>query len=217
MTARAPIALGLAAAGLVLLGPRAALAQEEGFGIQRPFVVSLEHLGGVSWQKVETEEGGGISFSGDGDSTIQAGFFTPFFGFGGPRARLGLHYFVSPPVSAGLILNYNDSDAADYLLVGARVGVAFPLSTNAAVWLRGGVAYESTDYSGMIKMKAFVPGGEVLLAIEPVEHFGFLIGGLFERTVGGKIEVQNFLGPGTVETDYTRTEIALSAGVFASF
>jgi hypothetical protein len=155
-----------------------ALAQESGFGSERPLVVSFEHLGGVSYARETPEQG-------DSRSIIQAGtFFTyPFFA-PSAIARLGVHYFPTSRLSIGALLGYADNDQLGTLyLVGGRVGFAAPMSESTSLWIRGGALYWRNKFEFLtleLKTSAVVAGGEVLFAYEPIEHFGILVGPMFE-------------------------------------
>lgn len=212
----------LARSGLVaLLGAAtwlfapAALAQEgKALGSKGSFVLSLEHLGGYSYTRFKVDS----PLGGDSESldNHQIGLFTPFIGPFGAHARLGFHYFVAPPISLGGIASYSDNDYfGTFTLIGIRVGAAIPMSDSTSIWLRGGISYARTKLelgSSETTYSAFVPGGEALFAFKPLDHFGFLAGGLFETTVGAKYESESQLGSN--EADYEQMEIALSLGVF---
>ena len=203
-----PIALAFAA-----LAPLEASAQESsGFGTERPLVVSLEHLGGAVHTRFEAEG------ADEANKLTSIGtFIGPVFGQG-PVARLGIHYFVSPPISVGGLLAYADNDSlGETLYLGARVGAALPLGTSTDLWLRGGVAYYSHEISllGTTTFTDVRPGGEALLAISPLEHFGLLAGGMFEIGVAGNIESEG--GGQTVDRDFDYMEFGLTLGVFGNF
>jgi hypothetical protein len=134
--------------------------------------------------------------------------------------RLGISYFVAPPVSVGALLSYSDNDQyGTFLMLGARVGAAFPISSGTAIWIRAGGAYQRTtlDFGAEISWTAFVPGAELYFVLQPVDNFGILLGGMVERTIGGKYEREAVGTTPSVEADYTRTEAALSFGVLAEF
>lgn len=211
-------AAGLAGTAAWLLAGQA-LAQETttargALGTGDSFVLSLEHLGGYSYSKTEHESAFG---SGASESEIhQFGLFMPLATPFAARARVGFHYFLAPPLSLGAIASYSDNDRlGTFTLIGARVGAAFPVSGSTSVWLRGGIAYARVELESggaTATYSALVPGGEVLLALKPLDHFGFLLGGLFETAVGGKYEVETPLGSDDI--DYKHMEVALSLGVF---
>ena len=191
-----------------------ALAQEgKALGSRDSFVLSFEHLGGYSNQRLEFE-------GSDATTSHQFGLFTPFLGPFGSHARLGLHYFVAPPVSVGALLSYADNDTfGTFLLAGARVGVAIPMSGSTSLWLRGGIAYAQTQLefgSSKQTYSGFVPGGEVLFALKPLDHFGFLVGGMFETTLGGKAKSESETQP-EVERDFEARELGLTLGAFIDF
>jgi len=189
---------------------------QEGFGESNPFVLSLEHLGGVSYSRFEADG------SSDGaTSAIHAGVFTTQIPLLGPQSRLGLHYFVSGPISLGALLSYSDNDNyGTNTLVGARVGYAMPVGDSTALWLRGGISYVRTELGSggfSITVSDFKPGAEALIVLHPVEHFGIIVGGMFEMGVAGKIKTKTSLfGPSTEnETDFKQMEVALTLGVLA--
>jgi hypothetical protein len=208
----------LAAAALftgTVLGADLAFAQEvSALGSRDSFVLSLEHLGGYSYTRLEAESafGGGESEPLDSHN---AGLFSPFLGPYGAHARLGFHYLVSPPLSIGALASYSDNDnLGTFMLIGARVGAAIPISASTSIWLRGGFSYAQTtlDFGdNEIKYSAFLPGGEALFVLKPLQHFGFLAGAMFERSVGAKLK-SDLSGSG--EADYEHMEIALSLGLF---
>lgn len=180
-------------------------------GSKTSLMLSLEHLGGYSYVAYERE--GSPKSHGH-----EIGLFVPT-PLGG-RARLGAHYFVAPPLSLGVLTSYSDNDDfGTYVLIGARVGAAFPMSASTSFWLRGGIAYAqtTTDSGGSeAGYSALLPGGEALLALKPVEHLGFLVGGAFETAVGGKYE-RTVDSPGASssdERDYKHMEVAFAMGVF---
>ncbi|MBE7485056.1 MAG: outer membrane beta-barrel protein [Polyangiaceae bacterium] len=198
-----------------------ALAQEgNALGSKGSFVLSLEHLGGYSNQRLEFE-------GSDAVTNQQFGLFTPFLGPFGSHARLGLHYFVAPPISIGGLLSYSDNDYfGTFLMVGARVGAALPVSGSTSIWLRGGIAYARTslDFGGTTQSyTAILPGGEVLLAFKPLDHFGLLLGGMFEASVSGTAELERDPcsstdpSPCTQERDFEQRELGLTFGAFIDF
>ncbi|MCA9593034.1 MAG: hypothetical protein KC776_06980 [Myxococcales bacterium] len=213
---KAVLALGIVC-GVCVASP--ALAQEEmaapGFGHARPFVLSLENLGGVMYTRLK-----GDSLSSDAQGSLHVGTFGGNLGtIIAPLPRIGLHYFVAPPLSVGALLSYSDNDTfGETLLAGARIGAALPLSDNTALWVRGGILYTQTTYSQgdfEFKLSDVRPGGDLLLALELVDHFGLLIGGHFELGVNGKTNVDTGLGKS--ESDFDYMEAGLTAGVFADF
>ncbi|MBK7586014.1 MAG: hypothetical protein IPI67_38245 [Myxococcales bacterium] len=208
------LGLGVLAAGTTLCVTQHAFAEGAGpVGSRDSLVLSLEHLGGYSYQRVKPE-------SGDATTNHQFGLFTPFLGPFGSHSRIGVHYFVAPPVSIGALLSYSDNDNfGTFMLFGARVGVALPMSGSTSLWLRGGIAYARTELSfGSFEQTytGLVPGGEVLLALKPLEHFGFLVGGMFETTLGGKAEVKSELTSDQSQ-DFSQTEAAFTLGAFIEF
>lgn len=211
-------ALTAVAVAFGLLVPSAVMAQtEEGFGQGNPFVVSVEHLGGVSYRRIKPE-------GGEASTYLQAGVFTPALSPSTPLARLGLHYFVAPSISVGGLFNYIDNDIfGTTYLIGARFGYAAALSPSTAVWARAGVSYSETEISlfGSSTISAILPGGELLLVFHPTENFGIFLGPMFEISVGGKqeVEVTNFVtgAKETQERDLSFIEAALTFGVLADF
>ncbi len=208
------------AAGVSLASPAQAQDAEPttgGFGTKYPLVLSLENLGGVMYTRYERD---GSEAQGTLHTGTFIGNFASLLGGAAPIPRIGVHYFVAPPLSIGLLMSYSDNDNfGTTSLIGARVGAAFPISDSTALWLRGGILYTSTKTKllGDSTVSDVRPGGDLLFAIEAVDHFGFLIGGHFEIGVNGKIETDNPLGSGTVERDFKYMEAGLTAGVFADF
>jgi hypothetical protein len=188
---------------------------QESFGEANPFVLSLEHLGGVSYSRLEADG------SPDGATTsIHAGVFTTQVPFLGPQSRLGLHYFVSGPISLGALLSYSDNGSyGETALVGARVGYAMPVGESTALWLRGGFLYARTKLGSQTTISDLKPGAEALFVLHPTEHFGIIVGGMFEMGVAGKIKTKqpsSLGGPSTEnETDFKQMEVALTLGVLA--
>ncbi|MBI3200919.1 MAG: hypothetical protein HYZ29_05180 [Myxococcales bacterium] len=212
---RFPVATLVGAATWLLAG--SALAQEgKALGADKSFVLSLEHLGGYSNQRVKFDDE-------DASTNHEFGLFTPFLGPLGSHARIGLHYFAAPPLSLGALLSYSDNDFfGTFVLAGARVGVAFPISGATALWLRGGIAYarSSLEFGDSSQSySALVPGGEVLFALKPLDHFGFLVGGMFETTVGGKAKSEedpcsSGASSCSQEADFSQREFGLTLGIF---
>ncbi len=201
----------LLAAAALFASERAAAQESTGFGEQYPFVLSLEHLGGVVAQRIDPDNSGA-------STVVSAGLFNTFV-YSGPLQRLGVHYFVAPPLSVGALLHYSDNDIyGENLLLGARVGVAFPFSSSTALWVRGGIAYTSTKLEslGKITIRDVRPGAEVLLVLSPVDHFAVLLGGSFEIGVAGKRESESSSGQTTSE-DFKYMEYGLTFGVLADF
>lgn len=197
---------------------KAAKEAASDFGVGRPFVLSLEHLAGVSYQRISFDQGGSRT-------SIQAGSFAPFVSPATPEARLGVHYFVVPGVSLGAVLDYVDNDAygTSYLL-GARVGYALPLSRRFAVWARCGVAYTHTKQTLSLTsatVSNVLPGGDVLLVFLPHEDFAILAGPMLEVGLSGEQTTDTTL-PTTGATqrerlDFSYFEAALTIGVLADF
>jgi hypothetical protein len=195
---------------------RVASAQEDvqpGFGEKYRFVLALENVGGVARERFDSDS------SEDASTLTQAGLFTPlvFPASTGARMRLGLHYFVAPPISLGALLSYSDNDEyGDYLQAGARVGVAFSLSPSTAIWLRAGAVYVRTEFGfgdSTTTTSNIVPGGEALLVMRPVDHFGFLLGPFFDIGVNGKIEDDD----SDASADFDYMAYGLSFGVLGDF
>jgi hypothetical protein len=62
------------------------------------------------------------------------------------------------------------------------------------------------------------PGGEILLVLSPVDHFAFLVGGMFEIGIAGNQEQESFLGTGpSQERDFKYREFGLTLGILADF
>jgi hypothetical protein len=215
----ARVALVSLALGAALAWSGSALAQQSpapepinGFGSERPFVVSLEHLGGVSYTRVTPDQG-------DSDSAIEVGTFvshpllTP-----GAVSRLGLHYFVSPNFSVGGLVSYADNDNLGTLLLGGgRLGFATPLAPTTSLWIRGGALYWQNKleiFTFELKTSAVVAGGEVLFVFEPVEHFGILLGPMFE--MGWVKQSADVLGS-SQESKSKYIEAALTVGFFTDW
>lgn len=206
--------VGLVAALVFIATPARA---QEGFGSDHPLVLSFEHLGGVSYSRFEAEG------SNDGaTTTISAGVFTTQIPLVGPQSRLGLHYFAAPQISVGALLSYADNDNVTSNMAGLRVGYAASMGSSTALWLRGGIVYTRTEINaGFAKLELtnFKPGAEALFVFHPIEHFGIMVGGMFEIGVAGKAEVDASLfgSSGSQEQDYDEMEAALTVGVLADF
>jgi hypothetical protein len=221
MAARVTLGIAAAAASLLISASARAQAapevqQARGFGEQYPFVVSVENVGGVLHQRFEFE-------GSDPDSFTNIGVFTSYFPFITPQQKVGLHYFVAAPLSLGLGLHYSDNDElGETVLLAPRVGVALPFSSGAAVWLRAGITYFDSS-SGFLSgdLSDIWAGGEVFFVLQPVEHFGFLIGPTFEYGLNGKQTVREFIsgpsGPDTLERDYEFMQFGVTFGVLADF
>ncbi|HMR08119.1 MAG TPA: hypothetical protein PKA88_20200 [Polyangiaceae bacterium] len=210
--ARACLAVACAAAASL---PLDALAQEtSGFGTERPLVVSLEHLGGAVATRFEADG------ADESTTAVHVGtFLGPFFGQT-PTSRIGVHYFLAPPISVGGLFTYSDNDSfGETLLLGARVGAALPLGSSLDLWLRGGIHYFRSELSAgsTTTFTDVRPGGEVLLALTPLEHFGFLLGGMFEVGIAGKTKSESRISNQTLENDFNYAEYGLTFGVFANF
>ncbi|MEZ4219828.1 MAG: hypothetical protein R3B13_02785 [Polyangiaceae bacterium] len=206
--------IGMATAGFTQL-PAVAQAQEtSGLGSERPLVVSLEHVGGVVATRSKAEG------ADEATTIVSAGTFLGSFLGMLPMARLGVHYFVAPPVSVGALLSYSDNDAfGETVLFGARVGAAFPLGASTDLWLRGGVHYFRSEVSllGKTTLSDVRPGGEALFAFTAAENFGFLLGGMFEIGVAGKQETESRIPGQTSERDFDYMEYGLTCGAFVNF
>jgi hypothetical protein len=190
---------------------------QSGFGTTHPTVVSLEHLAGATVQRYAPD-------GGEASTTLNAGMFNQFGFPSPPAARLGLHHFLAPPVSLGLLLGYADQDLpGSTALAGLRVGAAFPISASMSVWARAGAHYfhSSSDFFGETTTTDVRPGAEVLLVLEPFEHFGFMVGGMVELGVLGTEErtvVDLTTGESeTQERDFNHLEVGLTLGVLMDF
>jgi hypothetical protein len=185
------------------------------FGPAHPFVLSVEHIGGVSYERLKFE---------DQDSSlthVQVGLFTPFLIPVTPTARLGLHYVFDPGVSVGALLSYADNDelGTSYVL-GARVGYAVPLSHSTSLWARAGALYIHSKVSlgGKTTTRNILPGGELLFVFQPADNFGIILGPMFEIGVAGKqtSEPASSTLP-TRERSFDYYEASLTFGVLADF
>lgn len=205
-----PALAALVAAALWSATLPAAAQEAKALGEAQSFVLSLEHLAGYSYQHADPES------DSEPLDTHQFGLFTPYLGPFGSPARLGFHYFVAPPFSVGALATYADNDRLGTLvLIGVRAGVAIPMSAATSLWVRAGICYSRTtlDFGDQTTTySAVAPGGDVLLAIKPLAHFGFLVGGTFENTIWAKEKVES--DNGNREMNYSQREIALSLGAF---
>lgn len=218
--------LGAGLGMLIALPARAqeAASPESGtFGGDRPFVLTFENLGGFAYTRVKPEDG-------DTTSNYQAGMFAvgalgglgEIAGLGGPMGRVGLHYFVAPSVSLGLLLGYADNDTfGSVWSTGARVGYALPMTGRNAVWLRAGVAYTHTkidSFGGDVTFTNVAPGGEVLFVIEPVEGFGVMLGPMFEYGFAKVESKVDFMGSSKTSSEkYKVLQLGLTFGILADF
>jgi len=211
MPRRTLAALGLASATLLAAGP--APAQDGArFPDQRPAAITLENIGGVIVQTVEFE-------GEESQSYTNAGLFTSYFPFITPQQKLGFHYFVAPPLSVGLGFHYSDNDEiGETLLIAPRIGAGFSMSDGVALWLRGGVSYFSADIGSFFgELSDVWIGGEALVVLHPVDHFGFMIGPLVEFGVAGERESGGFLGGQSTTEDYEFRQLGVTFGVLADF
>jgi hypothetical protein len=201
-------AVGLSLAAASFTAAPALFAQERGLGLDNPLVVSLEHLGGVSKVSIEPDGGNDIDVT-------YVGTFMGFIASYGPLSRLGIHYFAAPPLSIGAILHYSDNDdLGTNAMAGVRIGAGIPIDSGFGLWIRGGIAYVSQEID-LVSETTFTdirPGGEVLLVLQPVEHFGFLVGGMFEKGIAGKMEREDGR-----ERDFDYMEYGLTLGVMGDF
>lgn len=214
-------------AALLSLGTLAfaarAEAQTNGFGSEGQFVLSLEHLAGVTYTKMTPDDSGAFGDEED-QEMIQAGTFIGFPSLGtllappSSAARIGLHYFVSPGFSLGALLSYADNDMfGTRLIAGARLGYAMPLGETSALWIRGGFLYAQNEIEvGSVDAttSGMVPGGELLFVFRPVEHFGIMLGPMFEYGFG-KVKVEG--GGDSNEADFKYFETGLTVGFFADW
>jgi hypothetical protein len=213
----AVLALGISAAAPAGAQEPATAESNDAFGSKRPLVLALENLGGFAYTRVEPDEG-------DTSSNYQAGIFLQApGGLGGPMGRIGLHYFVSPPVSVGLLLGYADNDLYGATWsTGARLGFAMPMSGRNALWLRGGVTYTHTRLDVLIvevTTTHIAPGAEVLFVLEPVEGFGVMVGPMFEYGFGKQESnaSSSSFGGGSQEAKFKTLQAGLTFGVLADF
>ncbi len=217
----------VAVLGSLFLAPGRAFAQAPAsgaktavgaFGVAHPFVLSLEHLAGVSYQRIGFD-------GGDTRTSIQAGVFTPFVSPATPESRLGVHYFVARGVSLGALLDYVDNDSyGTSVLLGARVGAAFTLARGVAVWARAGIAYTHTSQTLSLSsatVSNVLPGVEVLAVLRPLDNFGIVVGPMFEIGVAGIQTTDRTLPTsGASQREQSRFsyfEAALTVGVLADF
>lgn len=214
MRARTLAALGVLGAILALAVP--ASAQEgKGFSEQYPAVITFENFAGVMYQRAKWE--GSRTYEG-----VSAGTFTSLYPIEQPLPQLGFHYFVAPPLSVGVGFHYSDRDALGSAFeVSPRVGVAIPFDSGTALWLRAGITYFAYDFGSgtYISYSGIAPGGEVLLVLEPVNHFGFMIGGKFDVSMGAKRSLKGDFGGATSQPDrdFHYLEAGLTVGVLTDF
>src|SRR5690606_24501135 len=143
---------------------RAGAQEQQGFGHDRPLVLSLENLAGFTQVQSGLEDG-------DTETLTFAGTHMGFIGPVSPLHRLGVHYFASPPLSIGGIFHYSDNDfLGTSYMAGVRIGGAFPLSEATAIWVRGGIAYVAHEdaFGGTAQFRDVRPGGEFLFALSPI-------------------------------------------------
>lgn len=206
-------------AGALLLGTSAQAQEGQGFSEQYPAVLTFENIGGVMYVRTKTG-------SDDPQKYTMVGTFTSL-GAAAPNPQLGFHYFVAPPLSVGLGLGYSDLDQVGSTFeIEPRIGVAFPIESGTAVWLRAGGTYfsynsGSSDYNPTYS--GFAPGGEVLLVLQPVDHFGFLVGARCLVSVGAKAKSKTLtLSSGgtstsTTTSDFSMLQAGLTVGIMSDF
>lgn len=191
-------------------------AQTNGFGSERPFVLSFEHLLGATYTNIKAE-------GEDADGMFQVGTFLNYsFLSPGSQGRLGLHYFPSPSFSVGALLSYADNDnLGTQWLAGGRIGFATPMSDTSSLWVRVGAHYARNEFDfgiGEVTTSAIVPGGEILFVFEPVEHFGVMLGPMFEYGFGKQKAESSFMGTSASnEEDFSYWETGLTVGFFTAW
>lgn len=201
---------GAVFAGALLFGTAAQAQQGQGFSEQYPAVLTFENFGGIMY--VRTKIG-----SSDAQGSTAAGTFLSLVP-GAPLPQLGFHYFVAPPLSLGVGLHYSDvSHRGSAFEIEPRVGVAFPFESGTALWLRGGVTYFNykDQLLGTEIQSGIAPGGEALLVLEPVDHFGFLVGARCLVSVGAKDKLES--SSSTTTSDFSMIEAGFTVGVLSDF
>ncbi len=212
---RALSVLGALAATMAAALPASAQESSE-FSLQYPAVITFENFAGVMYQRVKIE---GAPDATEGTS---AGTFTSLTPFAQPLPQIGFHYFVAPPLSLGLGVHYSDRDTLGSAFeVSPRVGVAIPFNPGTALWLRGGITYFAYDFgsSTYVSYSGISPGGEVLLVLEPVNHFGFMIGAKFDVSASAKRSIKGDSTPSTSMPDenFSYLQAGLTVGVLTDF
>jgi hypothetical protein len=101
--------------------------------------------------------------------------------------RLGYHRFVSDSVSLGAGLQWASSSGGDssYTILGLhpRIGVAIPLSSSSAFWLRAGGGFTHWDGERDSTEVDWSVGGEAFYVYTPVPHFGWSLGPMVDATL----------------------------------
>lgn len=218
MTARHLLA-ALGTLGAVVCAALPASAQESSeFSSQYPSVITFENFAGVMYQRFAVG-------NGTPDESVSAGTFTSLSPLAQPLPQLGFHYFVAPPLSLGVGLHYADRDSLGSTFeVSPRVGVAVPFNPGTALWLRAGITYFAYDLNFLGSSSTYesfsgiMPGGEVLFVLEPVNHFGFLIGGKFDVATGAKASLKgDGAPPSSSDQDFSYVQAGLTVGVLTDF
>lgn len=218
MARRSLLAIGVVA-GVLLAAPAAQAQQGRGFSEQNPAVLTFENFGGAMYMRSKVADQKADEFGA-------GGVFTSLVPLLEPLPQLGFHYFVAPPLSVGLGFHYSDRDALGTALeVEPRVGVAFPFDSGTALWLRGGVTYFSYKFSGFGSetFSGFAPGGEALLVLQPVDHFGFIVGARCLVSAGAKVEEETIsfgstgTSTATTKLDFSMLQVGLTVGILADF
>ncbi len=220
MALRSLVTGGLVAA-LLLLGVDAHAQQSQpqgrGFSEQYPAVLTFENFGGAMYERAKTPG------EKAGESTA-VGTFTSFLPLNQPLPQLGFHYFVAPPLSVGMGIHYSDRDIyGSTFEIEPRVGVAFPIESGTAFWLRGGITYFNYSFSTLGKetFSGVAPGGEALLVLQPVDHFGFLVGARCLVSVGAKAKVEGIsfgsASTPSTTTDFSMLQAGLTVGIMSDF
>jgi hypothetical protein len=197
--------------------------QAKAFSEEYPAVVTLENVAGVVAESVEV----GDSNRSDDSTTI--GLFNNSPGALAPVTRLGFHYFVLPPLSVGVIGHFSEiGDVGRLIVIAGRIGVAFPIATGTAFWPRVGAGYfnfttheAAGDSGGGPDIEGGWIGGELFLVLQPVEHFGFIVGPMVEVSVAGKrggVTVCSGLGQcSSPSRDFAERHYGFTFGVLTDF
>jgi hypothetical protein len=207
--------------GATLLSARLSRAEGKPFSTEYPSVLTFENFGGAMYMSDKTG-------SGDKNEATTVGTFTSFVPLSQPLPQIGFHYFVAPPISVGLGFHYSDRDLfGKSLELAPRVGVAVPFDSGTALWLRGGITYFSYEFGflGKTTFSGIAPGAEALFVLQPVDHFGFMVGARFLIATGAKAEadVTTFnsatgaSSSSTQKTDFDMMQAGITVGILTDF
>jgi len=161
-----------------------ASADEASFGARGPNVIVVDHLIGATRRTAAEVD------SNDGFNTTEVG--TSFglysvFATSAPNMRLGYHRFLSESVSLGAGFQWasNTGLGSSYTILGLhpRIGVAIPLSSSSAFWLRAGGGYTHWDHERDTTEVDWSVGGEAFYVYTPVPHFGWTLGPMVDATL----------------------------------